>query len=71
MPKLKKDFPITIGFRVTESDARKLAELAEQTCRGQGEVLRLLLKQAALAETPDIRLVGQLPRVEVEETHVG
>jgi hypothetical protein len=76
MPKLTRDFPVTIGFRTTESDAKKLAELAEQTCRGQGEVLRLLLKQAVLADAPHIQLVGPLSVAmsiaEVDEgQHVG
>jgi hypothetical protein len=72
MPKLTRDFPCTIGFRATADDARKLAALAELTHRGQGEVLRLLLKQAVLAEKPDIQLVGLLPQsLPVEEVHVG
>ena len=73
MPKLKKDFPITIGFRATESDGKKLAALAELTGRGQGEVLRLLLQRAVFAGVPDIQLLGQLvatPQAEVEEAHV-
>lgn len=61
MPKLTKDFPITIVFRARESDGKKLAALAELTGRGQGEVLRLLLKQAVVAEHPDIRLAEPLP----------
>jgi hypothetical protein len=73
MPKLTKDFPITIVFRARESDGKKLAALAELTGRGQGEVLRLLLKQAVLAEKPDIQLVGPLPQSlsAEEEAHVG
>jgi hypothetical protein len=73
MPKLTKDFPITIVFRAGESDGKKLAALAELTGRGQGEVLRLLLKQAVVADQPDIRLVEPLtalPAV-MEEAHVG
>jgi hypothetical protein len=74
MPKLTKDFPITIVFRARESDGKKLAALAELTGRGQGEVLRLLLKQAVLAEAPDIR-VGEPLRMamsaEVGEEHVN
>jgi len=60
MPKLRKDFPITIVFRARESDGKKLAALAELTGRGQGEVLRLLLQHAVVAEQPDIRLVAPL-----------
>jgi hypothetical protein len=73
MPKLTKDFPITIVFRARESDGKKLAALAELTGRGQGEVLRLLLKQAIVAEQPDIRLSEPLPLVAaaVEEAHAG
>ena len=56
MPKLKKEFPVTLSFRTTESEAKKVAAFAEYTGRGQGEVLRLLLRQAVLAEAPDIRL---------------
>jgi hypothetical protein len=74
MPKLTKDFPITIVFRAKESDGKKLAALAELTGRGQGEVLRLLLKQAVVAEQPDIRLAEPLrtATAAVEETiHAG
>jgi hypothetical protein len=74
MPKLTKDFPITIVFRARESDGKKLAALAELTGRGQGEVLRLLLKQAVVASQPDIQLPEPLvaiPQAEMEEIHVG
>jgi hypothetical protein len=60
MAKLTREFPVTIGFRATKSDAKKLAALAELTGRGQGEVLRLLLKQAMVREIPDIQLVEPL-----------
>jgi hypothetical protein len=60
MPKLTRDFPITIIFRARESDGRKLAALAELTGRGQGEVLRLLLKHAVVASKPDIQLLEPL-----------
>ena len=77
MPKLTKDYPLTIVFRARESDGKKLAALAELTGRGQAEVLRLLLKQAVLADVPDIQLskplVDALPAepAEVEEVHMG
>jgi len=73
MPKLTKDFPITIVFRARESDGKRLAALAELTGRGQGEVLRLLLKQAVVAEQPDIRLAEPLPLASaaVEEARAG
>jgi hypothetical protein len=76
MPKLTKDFPITIVFRARESDGKKLAALAELTGRGQGEVLRLLLKQAVMANKPDIQLSQPLvaalsPEVEEVAAHVG
>jgi hypothetical protein len=74
MPKLTKDFPITIVFRARESDGKKLAALAELTGRGQGEVLRLLLKQAVVASQPDIHLAEPLvttPQAEMEEAHVS
>jgi hypothetical protein len=58
MPKLARQFPIVLGFRGSEADAQKLAMLARKTCRGQGDVLRLLLRQAVLADGPDIRLQG-------------
>jgi hypothetical protein len=67
MPKLTKEYPITIVFRAKESDGKKLAALAELTCRGQGEVLRLLLKQAVVAEQPDIRLAEPLTVAAVAE----
>jgi hypothetical protein len=73
MPKLTKDYPNLITFRAKESDVKKLAALAELTGRGQGEVLRLLLKQAVVAERPDIRLAEPLSAasVEMEEAHAG
>jgi hypothetical protein len=74
MPKLTRDFPITIVFRARESDGKKLAALAELTGRGQGEVLRLLLKQAVVADIPDIQLSRPLVAVqpaEMEEAHVS
>ncbi len=64
MPKLTKDLPVTIAFRATEVDARKLAALAELTHRGQGEVLRLLLRHAMVAQEPDIQLAGISHRVQ-------
>jgi hypothetical protein len=73
MAKLTKDFPITIVFRARESDGKKLAALAELTGRGQGEVLRLLLKHAVVAAQPDIRLAEPLlsaPPAETEEVNV-
>lgn len=72
MPKLTKDYPNLITFRAKESDVKKLAALAELTGRGQGEVMRLLLKQAVVAEQPDIRLAEPLPQAvaRVEEAHV-
>jgi hypothetical protein len=74
MPKLTKDFPITIVFRARESDGKKLAALAELTGRGQGEVLRLLLKQAVVASQLDIQLSEPLvatAQAEMEEVHVS
>lgn len=75
MPKLTTDYPITIVFRARESDSKKLAALAELTGRGQSEVLRLLLKQAVVADKPDIQLAEPLPQLmpaRVEEAaHVG
>ena len=74
MPKLTRDYPITIVFRARESDGKKLAALAELTGRGQGEVLRLLLKQAVVASQPDIQLSEPLvatPQIEMEESHVS
>ena len=74
MPKLTKDFPITIVFRARESDGKKLAALAELTGRGQGEVLRLLLKQAVVASQPDIqpcRAARDRCAAERKKSHVG
>jgi hypothetical protein len=71
MPKLTRDLPLTIGFRATPEDAQKLAALAQQTHRGQGDVLRLLLRQAVLADEPDIQLPRPLLIEEVNESHGG
>jgi hypothetical protein len=62
MPKLLREFPVVLGFRGTEADAQKLAMLAQKTCRGQGDVLRLLLRQAVLADGPDIQWQSAFPR---------
>ena len=78
MPKLAREFPVVLGFRTTRADAEKLADFARKTCRGQGDVLRLLLRQAILADAPDIRLSevmqGQPSGIHHEEregTHIG
>jgi len=54
-------------------NSKKLVALAELTGRGQGKVLRLLLKQAVVAEQPDIRLTEPLPSAlpAEEAAHVG
>ena len=60
--------------QIRESDSKKLAALAELTGRGQGEVLRLLLKQAVVASRPDIQLSEPLvatPQTEMEKAHVS
>jgi len=45
-----------IAFRATPTDRRKLQALAEQTNRKMSDVLRLLVRQAVVADQPDIRL---------------
>jgi hypothetical protein len=45
-----------IGFRATAGDEKKLKILAERTNRRMSDVLRLLIRQAVLADQPDIRL---------------
>jgi hypothetical protein len=47
-PKTTRDLPITIGFRATEVDVRKLNALAELAGRRPAEVMRLLLRRAVL-----------------------
>jgi hypothetical protein len=71
MPKLTKDYPITIVFRARESDGKKLAALAELTGRGQSEVLRLLLQQAVVAQQPDIHLSKPLTAVPIDVEEIA
>ena len=46
MPKLTNDLPVTIGFRCSRADHRKLNALAELSCRSPADVLRMLLRRA-------------------------
>jgi hypothetical protein len=48
VPKMHKELPITVGFRCTPADHRKLNAIAELTCRRPAEVLRMLLRRAVL-----------------------
>ena len=45
-----------IAVRVTERELARLDSLAKQTGRDRSKVIRLLLAQAKLSESPDIGL---------------
>jgi hypothetical protein len=59
MPKVHKDFPITIGYRDTEAGDRKLDELSKRTGRSRAEVLRLLVQLAQPTDLPAVQFVIQ------------
>jgi hypothetical protein len=65
VPKTTKELPITIGFRATAADVRKLNALAELTCRRPAEVMRLLLRRAVLAD--DIHLAQPLAGMTLDD----
>ena len=54
------DETVTTSTLFDPARYNKLSWLAEKTGRSKGSVLRLLVDQARLADTPDIILVGPL-----------
>lgn len=58
MPKVTKDFPITIGYRDSEAGARKLEELAQRTGRPRADVLRMLVSLAEATDLPAVRFMA-------------
>jgi hypothetical protein len=59
MPKVIKEYPITIGYRDSEAGVRKLEELSKQTGRSRAEVLRLLVSLAVPTNLPTLQLAAQ------------
>jgi predicted DNA-binding protein len=47
-----------IGVRLTAQEREKLQDLAVRTGRTMSAVLRILLAQAQVADTPDVVLAG-------------
>jgi hypothetical protein len=45
MPKVTKDYPITVGYRDSVAGVAKLDALAQRTGRPRADVLRLLALQ--------------------------
>ena len=56
-----------IGLRVSEEEADKVAALATRTKRSRSAVIRTLLEQAELANSPDIRLATNQTQEEQHE----
>ena len=59
MPKVMKEYPITIGYRDTPAGDRKLDDLSARTGRSRAEVLRLLVQLAQPTDLPAVRFVAQ------------
>jgi hypothetical protein len=57
MPKVHKDFPITIGYRDSEAGVKKLEELSKRMGRPRAEVLRLLVSLAEPTDLPAVRFM--------------
>jgi hypothetical protein len=68
MPKVHKDFPVTIGYRDTRAGVQKLEELSKRTGRPRAEVLRLLVQLAQPTDLPAIQFVETLGWVHICET---
>jgi predicted transcriptional regulator len=62
-----------VGVRLSDEDVEKLDQLAEQTFRGRGDVVRLLIHEAQAAKRRDVFLSEAAPvsADETEPAHVG
>jgi hypothetical protein len=60
MPKLSKDLEVTVVFRAPAMDLRQFDLVAAATHRTRSDLLRMLLRQAAVTGTPDVRLAEPL-----------
>jgi len=58
MPKVTRDFPMSIGYRDSAAGTRKLDELSRRIGRPRSEVLRLLVAIAEPADLPAVRLAA-------------
>jgi hypothetical protein len=65
MPKVVKEYPITIGYRDSAAGDRKLNELSERTGRSRAEVLRLLVQLAEPTDLPAVRFVAPAESLEM------
>jgi hypothetical protein len=68
MPKVVKEYPITIGYRDTAAGVQKLEELSKRTGRPRAEVLRLLVQLAQPTDLPALQLVGAIGGAHACET---
>jgi hypothetical protein len=68
MPKVVKEYPVTIGYRDSEAGDKKLDELSARTGRSRAEVLRLLVQLAQPTDLPAVRFVAQMEGAPVCET---
>jgi hypothetical protein len=57
MSKSHGQYPVVVGVRLKAADVEKLDRLAEQTFRGRGDLLRLLIARAV--STPGFDVVLQ------------
>jgi hypothetical protein len=71
MPKVTKDFPITIGYRDSAAGVQKLDELSRRMGRPRADVLRLLVAIAEPTDLPAVRLGAPTDLVAVSETAPG
>jgi hypothetical protein len=71
MPKVVKEYPITVGYRDTPAGVQKLDELAKRTGRPRAEVLRLLVSMAEPTDLPALRLVTPSAGISVCEAVPG
>jgi hypothetical protein len=71
MPKMISDFPLTVGFRLSERELAKLNALVTQTGRPRAELLRRLIHLAEATDLPELRFIsGPRPPVEAEAEEV-
>jgi hypothetical protein len=68
MPKVTKDYPITVGYRDSAAGVEKLDELSRCIGRPRAEVLRLLVSLAQPTDLPAVRWVAPTAGTPADET---
>ena len=58
MPKVTRDFPMSIGYRDNAAGVQKLDALAQRTGRPRSDVLRLLVSLAEPTDLPAVPLMA-------------